>query len=285
MIYLILNIISAVIVALLFKISEIKRGNKFLVLFVNYIVAFLTSFFLWYRGGFLKPEPITLTLGVINGVLFILTFLLFMWGISLNGVGISTSIMRLAVIMPIVLSIVIFLEIPSVKRGTGIFLAILALYFFGMAIRENEGEKRKDNVHHSSLKGVLIALFLFLSMGSGEFVLKLFDEYERGPQKDVFFTIIFGISLLISGFLIWKDKERSLRDVLIGFLIGVFNYLNLYFFVLALSKLPGVVVFAATDVSVVSLTVLAGRFFFKEKIPLKGYMGLSLAIISLFLIR
>ncbi len=284
MIYLILNILSAVIVALLFKISELKKGNKFLVLFVNYVIAFSTSFFLWYEGGFIKPETITTSLGLINGVLFILTFLLFMWSISLNGVGISTSIMRLAVIMPIVLSIIIFLEIPSLKRGIGIVLAITALYFFGLAIKENERNKNSFGGKFH-LKGVLIAIFLFLSMGSGEFVLKLFDEYSKQSQKEIFFVIIFGVSLLISLFLINRDKERSLRDIYIGFFIGVFNYLNLYFFVLALSKLPAVVVFAATDVSVVSLTVLAGKFFFKEKIPLKGYVGLSFAILSLFLIR
>ncbi len=284
MLYLILNILAAVIDALLFKISEIKNGNKFLVLFVNYVVAFSVSLYLWYIGGGVTPTKITLSFGLINGFLFIITFVIFMNSISFNGVGLSVSIMRLAVVMPIILSIILFAEIPSIKRGSGIVLALIALYFFGMAIRENEKSKSKER-GRNSLKGVLFAVLLFLFMGSGEFVLKLFDEFSGGNQKEVFFLIIFGTALLINVFLLGRDKKREFRDILIGFFIGVFNYMNLYFFVLALSKLPAVVVFAATDVSVVSLTIIAGRLFFKEKISAKGYLGLLFAITSLFLIR
>ena len=74
--------------------------------------------------------------------------------------------------------------------------------------------------------------------------------------------------------------------ILGGIALGVPNFFSIYFLLRALQfeGLNSASIFTLNNVAIVMLTTLAGIVFFKEKLSLKNWMGIFLAVISILLI-
>jgi multidrug transporter EmrE-like cation transporter len=72
--------------------------------------------------------------------------------------------------------------------------------------------------------------------------------------------------------------------LLLGFLLGAANFGSLYFIIKALNKsnLDSSLVFALNNMSVVALTTILGTLLFKERLNKINFVGIALAIISLY---
>ena len=78
----------------------------------------------------------------------------------------------------------------------------------------------------------------------------------------------------------------SPKDVLGGIALGIPNYFSIYYLLKALQSetLNSASVFTINNVAIVMFSTLLGITLFKEKLSLKNWMGIGLAIISIILI-
>ena len=135
MIYLILAIISSALVSLVMLLSTDKVKGNIAMLVVNYIVCMcLAAFFAGF--GELLPESQglerTLGLGSVNGVLYLASFVLFQLNVKRNGVVLSSTFMKLGLLVPMVLSVFLFGEMPEVVQIIGFVLAIIAILMINL---------------------------------------------------------------------------------------------------------------------------------------------------------
>ena len=120
----------SIAIALILKVNEERGGSRVLLAASNYVVASLLSLAL-LGGRIPQPDAVTLTIGSVLGIDFVLGFLLLMAGIARGPLAVPVTVMRLSVAVPIAVSIVIWAEHPGAVQWIGITLGMIAIVLFG----------------------------------------------------------------------------------------------------------------------------------------------------------
>ena len=78
----------------------------------------------------------------------------------------------------------------------------------------------------------------------------------------------------------------NIPTVVGGIALGVLNYFSIFYILRALQheNLNSASVFTINNVAIVMFSTLLGVVLFKERISIKNWMGIALAIISIFLV-
>jgi len=101
-----------------------------------------------------------------------------------------------------------------------------------------------------------------------------------------FQTIIFVAAFFVTTLLYYLRRPRLESETLKwGALLGTANLGNYLFLVLALSALPGLVVYPVIAAGEVGLTAVAGVVLWKEKVGVRSWLGIALAVLALVLIQ
>jgi drug/metabolite transporter (DMT)-like permease len=103
--------------------------------------------------------------------------------------------------------------------------------------------------------------------------------------------VIFSIALIIMVVvvlyqLLFNKVHLGVRNLIIGSLVGIFNFGNILFYLKAhkaFSQNPSTV-FAGMNMGVIILGSLVGILVFKEKLTKLNYIGLILALVTIILI-
>ena len=114
MLNLILAIISSSLVSIMMRVGEGRAKNNISMLSVNYFICMILSILYTGAGNlFQTGEGLStaIGLGVINGFFYILSLVLFQNSVKQNGVVLSSIFMKLGIMMPLIISIVLFLDI------------------------------------------------------------------------------------------------------------------------------------------------------------------------------
>jgi len=113
---------------------------------------------------------------------------------------------------------------------------------------------------------------------------------EETPQE-LFLMGIFATASIIGILSVIYDlrkrgsnSELTLKPLLWGSIMGVFNFLVSKMILVNVGLMGGSVVFPVHNASVVMLTALSGVLFFKEKFSNRQWIGVAVAIISVVLI-
>ena len=116
MLFLILAVLSSAMVSIVMRVSSDKVSANLSMLAVNYLIcSFLGAL---YTGFQLWPSDVpgfttTLGLGAIDGALYLLGFAFLQANVRKNGVVLSSVFIKLGLLMPMVLSVFLFREIPT----------------------------------------------------------------------------------------------------------------------------------------------------------------------------
>jgi multidrug transporter EmrE-like cation transporter len=101
-----------------------------------------------------------------------------------------------------------------------------------------------------------------------------------------FQTIIFVAAFFVTTMLYYLRRPRMTSETLQwGALLGATNFGNYLFLVLALTALPGLVVYPVIAAGEVGLLAVAGVVLWKEKVGVRSWLGIALAVIAIFLIQ
>ncbi|MCF6240456.1 MAG: hypothetical protein L3J74_03820 [Bacteroidales bacterium] len=280
MIFLILSIISSSFIYIIFKLLDTYRIKIFPVIVINYITASITGYFLIGNNFSLQTmlESNWIYVSAIIGVLFILTFYLI--GISSKNAGITiTSIStKMSVVFPILFSLFYYGEQIYLLKTLGILLALLSIILSSIKNKDEKGNKK-----------YLFPLILFLGMGLVDSLVKFNQqEFLQNTGVATSTTFVFIVAAMVSSvfFLISNFKQihkLNLKTLIAGLLLGISNFGSLYFLILALNHgiFESSVIFAFNNSAIIMISVLAGRFFFKEKLLLINWLGVIVSLAAI----
>jgi drug/metabolite transporter (DMT)-like permease len=275
MIALVLTIICSSSIALILKYNDARNGNPLLLLSGNYFIAALISFI------YVKVDPNTtisaetVVFGVLLAILFVFAFFAFAKAVSAAGTALATVSSRLSVIVPLLLSIVIYDEAPSIYQLTGIVIAIFTIILFYFSLK-SDGSKKLHIIDYFYLLAVL------LGIGLNDFAMKIFQQWRPMTEKPYFMMIIFSAATIYT-FIILIIKRIPLEGVVLirGGILGVPNMFSTFFILLALAQLPAIVVYPVTNIGIILLTTIGAAVIWKEKLNLYGKLALISGIIAI----
>ena len=276
MLYLILGILCSALISLLMRYGEGKIKNNVAMFIFNYIVCVVLSCLFMNDFTLTKDKyPLTIILGIISGVLYLVNLVLMETNISKNGVVLTATFNKLGVIIPTFMAMLLFKEKPKLQQILGIIIVIISIVIINK-------KKKKDEI----AKSELLLLILLISSGLTDATSNIFDKLGNNELKDYFLLFIFA-SALICALILWKIKKQSISkwDIIIGVLVGVPNYLSSRFVLLALRSLPAIVVFPVYSVSTLAVITIAGILIFKEKLSKNKIIGILLIALALILLN
>jgi drug/metabolite transporter (DMT)-like permease len=268
----------SIAVALILKVSEEARGNRLLLIGVNYTVASILSFIL-IRGDLYWPGWKAFGLGAGAGVDFVLGFLLMLSGMSMGPLAVPVTVMRLSVAVPIVASIMIWGERPGPLPAAGIVLGIFAIILFGAGLSDGRSRSSSDRTYW------FVIVSLFVVMGAADLILKAYRELIPGMDR-IFFTFILFTTAAVTVWLIVLKKgvRFNLRTMLLGALLGIPNLYSTIFMLRALESVPASLAFPFVNLTVIFASTLLGLALWKERLGRVATIGLILAAIALVLL-
>lgn len=283
LIYITLSITCSLAIAQLLKVAELRKMNLMRILTVNYLAAFLISFFTAgeFRKGFSNGIHIpewAIVMACVLGVVFIVNLMVYSKSIDRNGMGISIAAMRMSLIFPIGVSLIVFGESLALIRYAGIVVT-----FFSLILMLPEIKKKKI----SGLNDAWYPLIIFILTGMADTGMKVYERvFSSEISEGLFLSGVFIISFICGGaVLLYRDNVKfNLTEVLTGILIGVVNLYSSVFLIYALKLMPGSVVFPLVNVSLVIFGTMIGIMIWKDRPDRKQQAGLVLAVVSIILL-
>ena len=275
--FLLLAFVSSALISIIMRMSSDKIHANRSMLAMNYCVctflgAFYAKFDVWpaRENGF----SLVLGLGFISGILFLVSFVLFQVNTKKNGVVLSAIFMKLGLLVPFIMSILLFGEMPTSVQVIGFIIAIAAI----IAINY-----RKDD---SGSKFSFGLIFLLLIGGSADVMAKVFEEYGRSVFSDLFLFYTFAVALVLCiGLVIWKKEKPGKAEFIYGAIIGVPNFFSSKFLIAALKDVPAVIAYPTYSVATILIVTLTGVFVFKERLNRRQWCALVAILVALVLLN
>lgn len=222
MFYLFLAILSSSTIAFLFKFAENREMNPYVITSANYFIASIVSllfimnqqlfqafvreksfleewnYLLAQENYLLSPSNSILwgiMVGGVAGFFFFFSFLYYQKSVKENGVALSGTFSKLGILIPMVFSIILWREFPTMIQWLGIILSLVAILIVNLSI---------ESLQKFDLNPTI--LILFILGGLAEFSNKIYQQYALKEYKDVFLFAVFTVAFLIS--FIYAQKKR-----------------------------------------------------------------------------
>ncbi|MCR5320320.1 MAG: DMT family transporter [Lachnospiraceae bacterium] len=297
MLYLVLAVVSSVLISVLMRVSEKSVKNPMLLFVANYFVCILIS--IAYMGQITvdlhAPKIGTaLVLGICSGILYLLGFVLLQYNIRKNGVVLSSTFMRLGVLVPTAMAVLVFHEKPNVTQLLGFLVALAAILVMNLKMGESKEllEKTADVVEAPTEKkkvpGIVWLIILLLTGGFTDSLANVYDKAGNPDLKNQYLLFIFFVAFVcsvIGALLQVKKQKTNYMDFVWGFLIGIPNYYSARFLLLSLGKLPAILVYPAFNVATILVVTLVGVIGFKEKLEKNKVIALGMILLALVLLN
>lgn len=220
---------------------------------------------------------------MILGVIFITVFSLMAATTQRNGLSVAAVATKMSVAIPIIFGIILYKESTGFFKITGVLIAIIAVYL--TAIKNPKGVSIKA-------KNLIFPILVFIGSGFIDTTLKYLETYYV-DQDDVpifsasifFFAAITGI-MLISYQIVIIGRKIYFYNLLAGVVLGIPNYFSIYFLIKALrqTSFDSSSIFPINNVGILIITTLVGMTFFREKLLIKNWIGIAIAVVSIILI-
>lgn len=277
MFYLILAIASSALVSITMRLSERHVKNNISMLAFNYVMCLLLAWF-YMQPSDIFPEDsgrsFAVLLGGINGFLYLASFWLLQINVRRNGVVLSGTFMKLGVLVPTVVSVLVFNEIPKPAQILGFLTALVSI----VLIQSESGQKS------AAFKSGL--LLLLLGGGSADAMSKIFSELGNPLLEEQFLVYTFVAALcLCIGLAVFRKQRLCAADTAWGLLIGIPNYYSARFLLKALGSVPAVVTYPTYSVATILVITATGVLFFKERLSRRQYGALAVILLSLVLLN
>ena len=274
--YLLLAIFASAMISITMRLSTGKVTGHYSMLSANYFVCGILGL-LYSDFSLLTTQTsgmaFTIGLSLLYGVILLAGLLLLQSSTNKNGIVLSSLFMKLGLLVPFVVSILFFREMPTILQIAGFCVAAGAIIVFNL---------KKDG---NSRFGIGLILLL-LASGGGDAIVKVFEAL--GPQVLSSHFLCFSFStafLLCTGLVIYKKERPDSKALLYGSIIGVANFFSSKFILGALTQIPAVVVFPTYSVSTMLVVTLCGVMFFKERLSRQQWLAFGAVIAALVMLN
>ena len=277
MIYLLLAIASSAMFSIIMRFSEGKVRANISMLASNYLMCLLMAGAYMSFNILPAVEGIggAVGMGVFNGLLYPLGFALIQYNIRKNGVVMTATFMKLGLLVPMVVAICFFHEMPALFQIIGFCLAIGAILLINS---EKEGGAVDFKL------GLLV--LLLLANGGSDAMSKVFEELGNGSLSDQFLFFTFFTAFLVGvGLVIYKKERPGVADIFYGLLVGVPNYLSARFLLKALDHMPAVIAYPTFSVASLVVITMTGVCFFRERLSRRQWVAVGVILVALALLN
>ncbi len=262
----------------------------------NYFVGMVLALVGAIAAGGLRFEWPASLLAVYQGVQYQLAYIVLFALIAVGGLAVTLTMLRLSVVVPVLGSILIWGESPSMLRIIGILLALSALPLVGSDARRT--------AHQIGLRRPMLLMFLAIAMsGSGALAAKAFVEIQSASTSIDYSLFVF-IGATGSTILTWPLARHlaGRRDLTwfagsdggarswrrwagLGAALGAANVAQNTALVQALAELPGSFVFPVISSGYLLLITLADYVIWKRRFGRITLIGIVLAVAGLALVN
>lgn len=276
MFYLILAILCSSSLSIFTRLSEKTVKNNYSLLAVNYLSCCIMA--IAYTGIdqlFVVQEGslFTVILGIINGFLYLYSLILLQKNIKENGIILTSLFNKLGILIPVVVSIIMFKEIPTIIQVIGFIIAVFAIVYMNYD-KENAGEFKF---------GLLYLLFV---AGITDCMSKIFEVYGNAVLSNQFLLYTFLSAFITCMIVVFINKQTfTIEEIKYGICMGVPNYLSSKFLLMALHSILAVIVYPTFSVGTIVVITLTGLLLFKEKISKKQIVSLFAILLALALLN
>ncbi len=269
--FLILSIIASVAIGNLLHMFKEKDSHlKILQVFLgNYLVASIVSFGMIKNFDY-NIVPLDISLGAVFGIMFLVNFIFYQSNIVRNGMAISISVMRISVVIPILISIIVFKESLPFLNYVGIFIVLIAFVMMGKS---------------STIRDKVWLFYLFAITGFTEIGMKLFHEIASAPDNQMLFYLFTSAFIVNLAILIHKKEKIQMKYLGAGLLLGIPNQLTSYFFLLGLSSVEAAIAYPFVSSNVVLLGFMSDKYLWKSKFSRYQYIIYGLILLGVILIN
>jgi drug/metabolite transporter (DMT)-like permease len=281
MFYIILAILTSTAIIVTFRIFERFGISIVQAITVNYLVASLFGFLSEtgsYHFSAIPDQPWFLS-ALVVGALLIISFNFFAFSAQYSGISITAISSRMSVVMPVALGFLFFNDPVNIFKITGNFLALIAFYL----------TSKKDKNIIVNPKYAWLPVLLFVAVGTNDSMFKIAEHFYIGGDFVVFLATAFGVALLfgLAVLLIKRieSKEKfAVKNLVAGIILGLLNWFSTLYFLKGLDIFDVSIFVPLYNIGVVALSAIIGFLVFKEKLTKLNWLGISLAIIAIFLI-
>lgn len=277
MLFLLLAILSSAMIAILMRVSSNRISANISMLAMNYFICTLlgvayTGFQPVIPGG--SGFPVTIGLGLLSGFLYLGSFVLFQYNTRKNGVVLSSVFMKLGLLVPVIMSMLIYKEVPGTRQIIGFGIAVLAIVLINL---KNDKDGKRFGV------GLVVML---LMCGGSDAMSKVFERTGPAELSDSYLFYTFAAAFVLCiGLVLYKKEKPGMREILFGSLIGIPNFFSAKFLLGALAKIPAVVVYPTYSVATLLVVTMMGVIVFRERLSKIQWCALMAIVVSLVLLN
>ncbi|MAY23045.1 MAG: hypothetical protein CMC74_09715 [Flavobacteriaceae bacterium] len=282
---LLLSILSSTLIFVVFKLFSRFKVNTLQAIVVNYFVACGTGLLLYDGEIVLQkiPEYPWFLYALALGSLFIGIFNLMAWTTQRSGLSVVSVATKMSVVVPILFGLLYYGESLGAIKLVGILLALVAVYLASVKTKSGLPIDRKN---------ILYPAMVFLGSGVIDTSIKYLENtYVENNEVPLFSSTVFFSAAVIGISILFIQKIRGVfifqwKNLLGGIALGVPNFFSIYFLVQALKSgvLESSGIFTVNNVGIVMFSTLLGIVLFKEKLLWKNWLGIVLAVISIYLV-
>lgn len=284
MLYLLLAILMSTGVILTFRVFSRYMISNMQAIAVNYIVATWACWITY--SGELTPREIPVQpwfiMAFIIGVFFIVGFNLFALSSQKAGVAITGVSSRMSVLIPTAFGIFFLHEEATILKIIGIILVLLSFYLIF----------KRDKTLDVDTRYLIFPVLLFIVNGANDTMISFSEKTYLGQSNNkilLFLAVIFGVSLVLSFLIVAYNvltgkRKLAIKNLWAGIILGLLNFGSTYFFLKALSVFDVSVVVPVQNVSIVSLSAIAGYLIFRERLRKVNWIGIGMAVIAILII-
>jgi drug/metabolite transporter (DMT)-like permease len=279
---LLLAIIFSAMIPVLMKYAHNRNLADEVILTFNYLIALSVSiiFTLLKQENYIdlfsdsKSIIILIAVGIVTGLMYYNAFYFYQKSVRDNGVSLSIAVGKMGIVIPMILSLILWHEIPTQLQWVGILMSMVAIGIINIKPKEFKGVQIKTSL-----------LMFFIIGGLGDFFNKLFEVNVGAQYTDLFLVMVFGTALIASLYNTIKLKNITKLSVVYGVAVGIPNMLTAFFLISALGMMNATVVFPLYSGGAIMLSMLWSMFAFSEKLKRKDVVSIAMIFIALILIN
>ena len=278
MLYLILAIVSSALVSVFMRLSEGKVKGNIAMLVSNYLMCTLIAGMECGFRDLVDPSnpllAITTAMGAVNGLFYLGGFLLFQMNIRRNGVVLSSTFMKLGLLVTLAISVCVYGEVPSVLQTLGFAVAVAAIVMINY--RPGQGKAGSK----------LWLIWMLLVGGMADGMSKIFEESGVPGMGSQFMFFTFGTALVFCILrMVVKGQKLGKWEILYGLLVGVPNFYSSRLLLRALENVPAVIAYPVYSVGCILVVTVTGVLLFRERLEKKQWVALGLILAALVLLN
>ena len=286
MTYLLLATCSSAVMAIVLRIFQNSKGNRYAIILGNYLICILISWFsLPDRTQVLGGSMAAVLCGIIGGVFFVAGLVTMQTRTRFIGAPLTSVFAKMGLVISLAISSFVFGEKPTPMQIAGVVLILAALVMInGPADEKTENALQSGKVHTGAL------ILTMLAGGGGSSISKIFEQVGTRDQDELFFFYLFFTAAVLTACLLlleWKRTGKALlwSEMAAGIAVGIPNYYASFLLLLALVALPAIIVYPINSTGSILIVMAVDALIFHQKYSKRQWMGILLVLAAMVLLN